>query len=48
MLVFMFKIAFIRNSEFAIWMSIKMAPERYDKNTDLESCFKIFDENGGK
>jgi len=25
-----------------------MAPERYDKNTNLESCFKIFDENGGK
>jgi hypothetical protein len=28
-------------------MSIKMAPERYDKNTDLENTFKIFDENGG-
>ena len=25
-----------------------MAPERYDRNTDLENCFKIFDENGGK
>ena len=25
-----------------------MAPERYDKNTDLENCFRIFDENGGK
>lgn len=33
-------------NEFAIWMSIKMAPEKYDKNTDLENTFKIFDENG--
>lgn len=33
-------------NEFAIWMSIKMAPEKYDKSTDLENTFKIFDENG--
>lgn len=33
-------------NEFAIWMSIKMSPEKYDKSADLENTFKIFDENG--
>ncbi|CAF0777770.1 unnamed protein product [Brachionus calyciflorus] len=34
-------------NEFAIWMSIKMSPDKYnDKSSDLENTFKIFDENG--
>ena len=33
-------------NEFAIWMSIKMSPDKYDKSADLENTFKIFDENG--
>lgn len=31
-------------NEFAIWMSIKMSPD--DRTLELESTFKIFDENG--
>jgi Ca2+-binding EF-hand superfamily protein len=33
-------------NEFAIWMSIKMSPEKYSKSPDLENTFKIFDEDG--
>jgi len=34
-------------NEFAIWMSIKMSPDKYDdRSADLENTFKIFDENG--
>jgi Ca2+-binding EF-hand superfamily protein len=33
-------------NEFAIWMSIKMSPDKFNKSSDLESTFRIFDENG--
>ncbi len=33
-------------NEFAIWMSIKMSPDKFNKSTDLENTFRIFDENG--